>query len=295
MSSSFSEAERTVCVTPLVLRFWDSVTSSAIGRGLRVEAYAINEDAEADPILKRTMRVQRVSSFVTASGFHAFQHLSGMREVESGNLESGPSVSRRFIIEVSDALHYRFLPFSISTEVPKRGVVVELYSAASRPIPTNMAVIRAELWDAIAQKPANGAVLEVKAPGLKPGVGRADGDGRVVVILSYPEPITSMEIVSSPLSSPLESPSFVMTPARPWTHQEWVVELQAYYEPNPIEEFPDLTRTQGQKPADLWRDSLRSQPFREATMKVGQDLILRTVEADSQVPLSNLFITPSTL
>jgi hypothetical protein len=48
-----------------------------------------------------------------------------------------------------------------------------------------------------------------------------------------------------------------------------------------------------QKQADLWADSARLQPLTEATLRFGQELIVRT-DANTLAPLSQLLITAAT-
>src|SRR5262249_37750199 len=102
--------ERVVCVTVLGLRFWDAVTNSAVGKGLKVEAYPAGESS------------RRMGSFLTIGGFHAFRGLPGMREVETGAAKLDLAQRRPFVIEASDLTGKRFLPFSITTFLPVAGL-----------------------------------------------------------------------------------------------------------------------------------------------------------------------------
>src|SRR5262249_1781268 len=108
MSCADTILERVVCVTVLGLRFWDPVSNSAVGKGLKVEAYPQGESS------------RRIGSFLSIGGFHAFRGLPGMREVETGAVELDLAQRRPFVIEVSD-LTGRFLPFSITTPLPVTG------------------------------------------------------------------------------------------------------------------------------------------------------------------------------
>jgi hypothetical protein len=114
----------------------------------------------------------------------------------------------------------------------------------------------------------------------------ADEKGRVAVLLSYPEPVTPLAPLGSPLGSPLSGS------ARSLTQQQWQVRLRAFYEPRAPADYPDLALALGHKQADVWKDSARHQLLREATLKFGQDLIVRT-DADTLAPLSKLLITAS--
>jgi hypothetical protein len=275
--------ERVVRVTPLGLRFWDAVTNAAVGQGLTVEAYP-----QGQPF-------QRVASFLTIGGFHAFRNLPGMHDIESGQVALGAAIGRPFVIEVSDPTLRRFLPFSITTDLPVQGLFpwlvgptasplgsppgsppVPLFSLPSRPVPTGMAAVRADLWDAVADTAANGALLEVSAPGVPATVGMADEQGRVMVVLPYPEPPPPLLSHGSPLSG-----------SGPLSQQAWPVRLRVCYEPRPTADFPDLSRALRQQPANLQVSLGTNQAFMDTTFRFGQDLIAQTQNA----PLSRLYVT----
>jgi hypothetical protein len=275
--------ESVVRVTPLGLRFWDAVTNAAIGQGLTVDAYPAGQP------------FQRVASFLTIGGFHAFRNLPGMYAVESGQVALGAAIGRPFVIEVSDPALRRFLPFSIATDLPVQGLFpwlvgptasplgsppgappVPLFSLPSRPVPTGMAAVRADLWDAVADTAANGALLEVSAPGLPVTLGLADEQGRVLVVLPYPEPPTPPLTPGSPLSGP-----------GPLNQQTWPVRLRVLYEPRPSADFPDLSRAMLQRPAQVQATLAINQVFMDTTLRFGQDLIAQTQNA----PFSRLYVT----
>ena len=301
MSSAPLILERAVTVTPLGLRFWDAVTARAVGQGLTVEVYPVGQP------------YRRMASFLTVGGFHAFQGLPGLHDVESGAVDLDTAPRRPFVIEVSDAMGNRFLAFSITTELPVRGLfaldigptgsplaaapsavpAVPLFSAPNRAVLAGLAVVRADLWDAVGEAPANGALLEVTAPGLAPVLGMADEQGRVAVMLPYPEPPNPLVTLGSPLASSPLAASPLAGSAKPLTQQEWTVGLRAYYERRPPADFPDLATALRQRQANLWADSARLRPLTDATLMFGQELIVRT-DANTLDPQSQLLITAAT-
>jgi hypothetical protein len=173
------------------------------------------------------------------------------------------------------------------------GVVLEsnparylpLYSSPTRPVPGGMAVLRASLWDASADAPAAWALLEARVNGQPVVRGYADGGGRVALLFPYPEP---------PPPSQQNPP-----PATAFTKQEWPVALFASYAPqSPAPRLPDLNATLNQPRATVWADAARTTPLLKATLRSGQQLVVRSNEASTDAapggrPLPVLLITPA--
>jgi hypothetical protein len=161
-----------------------------------------------------------------------------------------------------------------------------LYSAPTRPVTGGMAVLRASLWDSVADAPAAWALLEARAGGQPTARGYADAAGRVALLFPYPEP-----------------PSFVQQnpppPPTPFTRQEWPVSIYASYKPqSPAPRLPDLRATLAQPRATLWADAARTTPLTKVTLRSGQQLVVRSYEASTDAapdgrPLPVLFITPA--
>jgi hypothetical protein len=161
-----------------------------------------------------------------------------------------------------------------------------LYSAPTRPVTGGMAVLRASLWDSVADAPAAWALLEARVNGQPTARGYADEQGRVALLFPYPEP-----------------PSFVQQnpppPATSFTRQEWPVSIYASYEPqSPAPRPPDLRATLAQARATLWADAARTTPLTKVTLRSGQQLVVRSYEASTDAapdgrPLPVLFITPA--
>jgi hypothetical protein len=278
---------------PLGVRFVDSLTSRFIADGLRVTAYPSSQ-----PSLRCTARLNR-------SNVYVFHELPGLRRFEFSDVAISGSWSQPaqpFTVEVVDEFA-RFLPCSFAVQLPERGIfqldcpgggvssalvpgsdlrAVALYSASTRQLESSFAVVRAELWDAIACRPAAWAVVEVQAGGGSLVRGLCDERGSVALFFPYPEPV---DLPAGSISS-----LFPLSP--PLSAQSWPVELSAFYRPRlQIPAIPDLCGTLGQPPAALWADSARSQPLGTLELKYGRELSVRTT--DGSKPLANLWVTPA--
>ncbi len=110
---------------------------------------------------------------VNRSGLFVFRNLPGLRDAERGSGDAdfwaANPPQRDFVLQVSDGAG-RFLPWSLAIKLPQRHplglaltspaaspIVIQtgddlaflpLYSAASRPLPEGLGVLRTELWDA---------------------------------------------------------------------------------------------------------------------------------------------------
>ncbi len=281
--------ERVTLVAPLGVRFWDAVTDTVIAADLQVTAYPAGASA------------RRVSGILNHVGVYTFQHLPGMHDLEqgTGDAEYWPHrpVPRPFVIEVGD-LTGRFLPFQFTVGLPVQRVYVwdcppgasplasatrgvPLFSAPSRPIPSGMAVLRADLWDALADAPAAGGVLEAWTAGRLWARGLADGKGRTTLIFPYPEP------VAPALGSPLGA-------LPPVADQTWPLALRAFYQyqsPVGTTPFPDLCIALSQQPAQLWADPARTRPLPEITLRFARECIVRSSDS-AGAPLSVVLLTP---
>ena len=139
-------------------------------------------------------------------------------------------------------LERRFLPFSFVAELPFKGLYnwtspldpapasppdlprnVPLYSAPTRRAPAGMAVVRAELRDAVLDAPAAWAVVEARLEGQLLARGFADERGQLALIFPYPAPL------KFPPVSPPDSPPTAQGP--PLMQQEWHITLSAAYAP----------------------------------------------------------------
>lgn len=280
-------------VAPLGLRFHDAATGALIADGLTVAVY------------RATNPSRRTLAFPNRTGIFVLQHAPGLREIErgAGDTDYWENLPPRksFIVEVRDT-ERRFQPFTFEARLPARGIYrwelepqgsplsegeqsVPLYSAPTRAVAPGMAVIRMELWDALADKPAAWALVEafIDEPPLTVR-GFADERGRLALVFPYPEPPPSTH--GSPLTSTGGSLSFMQ--------QSWRIHLEAsYVSGRSIAALPDLRATLRQTPADLWTDSERNQPLTEVTLRYGRELVVRSHDATNGKVLSKLLITPA--
>ena len=266
-------------VTPMGIRFWDEAAGRVVSNGLVVEVYP------------RDMPERRVVAHPNRIGVFVVPRLPGPRdpafEFGAGDAAFWRRIEPRpYIIEVSDRDGH-FQPFTLEQPLPAQGIVVPaclppqsppvdavpLFSTPSRPVPTGMTVVRTELRTSgalvagtVQPAPASWAVLEVQVAGQPPVRGIADREGRVAVIVPYPEPIASP---ARPTSPPYAAGQSL------WD-QEWTVRLDAFYDPVvPAPIAPDLCRTLNQPPAMLWAGSTGTRPLPDQTLRYGQELIVR--------------------
>lgn len=286
--------ERAHRVAPLGVRFRDEVTGAIIQKGLRVTAFPVSDPS------------RRTDAAINSSGAFFFSDLPGLRNAEFGAGDDDywkHIVTTKFIVDVFDA-DGRFQPFSFDVDLPYRGLYdwtfgfpstsppsphparpIPLYTAPARLLPSGVLVIRAELFDPVADAPAPFAVLEARVAGETPARGVADLRGRVAVVLPVPRPIdfASGGGPSSPAAP--EGP--------PITSQVWTVKLSAFFSrPNPVPAFPNLKLTLGQPAASLWSDSARGAKLPAQALLFGQELILRTRNSADATLLPQLYITP---
>jgi hypothetical protein len=293
MNGPWRPLERISRVTPFGIRFVDEATGSVVSDGLTVEVYPAGQRER-----RVAARPNRIGTFVAA-------HLGGPRDpdFEFGAGDEpfwtrGPT--RPHTVEVADR-NGNFQPFVFEHPLPQRGHVVPscvrssplatllpLYSTASRIVPAGIAVVRAELRYPVVSPagrtvypPAAWAVLEARVQGEPPARGIADREGRVAILLSYPEPTTG----------PVRPASPPPAGGRPLASQEWDVVLDAYFEPlEPPPERPDLCRTLAQARAALWVGAPFETPLGPRRLSYGADLIVRSEASDDP---SMLLVTPA--
>ena len=271
MSGPTTILERHSRVTPLGVCFWDDAVHAPVAQ-LTVEVYPAG-----DPQRRATARPNRIGTFV-------LPRLPGARDLDfefgSGDPDFWASVATRpYVIEVTDP-YGDYQPFFFEQRLPVRGLavppclpvtsppsaVIPLFPTASRRVPAGMTVVRAELRTASGA--AAWAVLEVQVGAATPVRGVADRDGRVAVILPYPEPVASPARPSSP---PYPSGASLHD-------QRWPVSLSVFFEPpSPIPAMPDLCRTVHQAPAFAWTDAASTRPLGDDELRYGHELVVGTV------------------
>jgi hypothetical protein len=266
---------------PLGLRFWDAVDRASVSEGLALTIW---------PAPFPDLRIPAVPNRTDVFTFH---DLPGMRAVENGAGDDAfwaanpPSLD--FVVQVQDTLH-RFLPFQLGVRLPVRGLsdFHPLFSSPGRVLVSPMGVIRAQLVDAIHRTPAAWAVAEVSVDGAVVGRGFADDQGNLLLPMPYPEAKNPAPAFGSPLGS-----SGVKL-----TDQTWQMKLTFSYWPQyPVPAIPDLNQVLDQPPATAWVDDMLSAPLTAATLRFGQELVLRSRAVLASPPaspwLSTLLITPA--
>jgi hypothetical protein len=246
MSAPGRVLERHGRVTPLGIRFWDEAINAAVSEGLEVSVYPAQDAGYPSPDAQRraAARPNTIAVFV-------LPHVPGPRVPEEefglGDDAFWSGVEPRpFIIEVQDRRRY-YQPFTLDVKLPFRGLavpafvpptsppseVVALFPTANRPVPAGIAVVRSELYTPVPGRedelqPASWAMLEVQVDTMPPVRGLADREGRVAILLPYPEP-------APPRARPASPPYPAATPLHA---QTWPVRLTAFYEP--VTPAPDI-------------------------------------------------------
>lgn len=288
--SNFTLLEARTRVCPFGVRFWDAAEQSYVSDGLSV-------------YLRLSGSRVRYATKVNTAGIFFAQGLPGLRAAEQGAGDAAywASVSTMgFVVEVADSLG-QFMPFSFPAQLPARGLFlwscalssppasaglgdgVPLFSSPSRSVSPMRAVIRAQLQDASTGNPASGAVLSASVGGAPPVLGIADAQGRVAIVMPYPEPS------DFPVLGDGSSPPYTPTGA-PLTSYTWSVTLGAQYAASTTyPAYPDLCSTLSQPTATLWGDtSGASLPAQ--TLALGTDLVVRSVDATNGTPLPVLLV-----
>lgn len=278
MSGPATVLERHGRVTPLGIRLWDDATHMAVSEGLVVTVFP-----PAQPERRATARPNAINTFV-------LPQLPGPRVPEEEFGDGSDAFWRQvqprpFVIEVIDRRGY-YQPFTLDLSLPFKGhavpasvamasppsEVVSLFPTASRPIPAGIAVVRADLETPLGngrRGPASWAVMDVQVGAAPPVRGLADRNGRVAVLLPYPEPTSAPARPSSP---PYPSGTSLV-------EQEWPVRVTVFYEPAaPAPDIPNLDRALEQLPAMAWvEDAAGRRPLGDQVLRYGQELIVRSV------------------
>jgi hypothetical protein len=284
MSAAPIVIERLTWVGPLGVRFRDSATDAIIGNGLTVTASRPGGTGRA------------VTARPNRSGAVVFQHLPGLQDLEAGQGDAAYWASLPFtlpfVVLVTDALG-RYHPFRFTVDLPHQGLFtwagaspldadgVPLYAAPTAGPPSGLAVVRADLWNALADQPAAWATLEARVASGPWVRGVADRAGRVLVLPPYPAP------PPRPLGSPAGS-------AQPLVALEWAMQLRATYAPQQtVPALLDLDTLLAQPPAPLWADTTRTWPLPAQTLRLGRECVVRSDDALTGAPLSVLLLTPA--
>jgi hypothetical protein len=214
--------------TPLGAWFWDALTDRPVGSGLDVRAHPL-----ARPHLQRR-------AVATRSGVYGFPGLPGLRAVEypapGVDVRAPLAPPRPFVVSVRDPLA-RFVPVVAILHAPALGPAaapvelsppggpaarIYLFSAATRRVLSDVAVVRAQLRASETGAPAAHARLDMLVGGLR-WAGVADERGVVAVMFPYPL------FAGAALASP---PAGV-----PSVEQTWAATIEVRYQPDALD-FP---------------------------------------------------------
>jgi hypothetical protein len=266
--------ERVISYAPLGIRFRDATGGGTIPAGLLVRA---RRSGTSEPVATAT---------VSRTGVHAFVSLPGLRHLEHPDKPiagaTSPPTVEPYVVDVSDRLG-RFVPVAFRVDAPWAGVYSPwqasppdagppgffLFPAVGHAAGTALGVLRAELYDRVAGRPAAHAVVELTLPGNRREYGLADDAGRVVVLFSHPR--FAQTVLSPPPSaeSARELPSWPASVRVRFDRAAQVVLAPDLP--------PDLASLFGQAPAPIWA-SAAGPPDTElgVTLVLGQDAVLRT-------------------
>lgn len=278
--------------TPLGAWFWDTLTDRPIGPGLDVRAWPV-----ARPDAERP-------AFTTPSGVYGFAGLPGLRSVEypapGVDVRDPLAPPRPYVISVRDPLA-RFVPTVAILHAPTLGPApaspdvsppehelsmpsssaqrarIYLFSAPTRRVLSDVAVVRAQLRDFVTGDPAAHARLDVLGGGLR-WAGVADAGGTVAVM--FPYPVFGGAAMSSPPPGASGIPSI---------DQSWLVTVEVRYQPGALDfppgcDVPTSTSIVLQEQTVVRIDSGAPVPEWQTELSFGSELLLRT-EGDEQSSL----------
>lgn len=274
--------------TPLGIRFWDLTLGLPIDSGLIVELRLANSGW---PIVSATR---------TASGVYGFFGLPGLRAAEYPTSAGfGPARTFTYVVTVQDQLG-RYLPTVLVYTLDQTGTPVNgtagiqlayLFSAPTRTPPPGMAAVTAYLIDQDANAPAAWAMVSLQV-GTDPETwtGIADDSGAALVLVPYP--VAQSLLLGSPPGSGQTNIAA----------DTWPLTVGVAYSPAlltyPLSGAPDLTWPwtdtpnlkdilQAQQPATIWSDPATQVSQFQATLTLGQSLVLRSATAGSPAALSS--------
>lgn len=274
MSEQRPHADRLTIITPLGLRFYDAQLGPVVAEGLRVLVAP-----QAQPWRRVQLQPNRV-------GVYLAHNLPGMAPLSQTQLEAGPRTLYR--VEVEDQFG-RFLPCVFDLRLPQIGIArlacqshhdVPLYSAPSRVAPAATAVIRAELFHRLADRPAAWALLEAYSGTTLLGRGLADAQGRVMLIAPYPA------LPRLAIGSPAGMGSSALT------SQRWRVEFYANYAGLAPQPLPDLCAILQQPRAILLGAESPEVVLGPVDLLFGQELLVTTATSAQSLLLLDPALSP---
>jgi hypothetical protein len=274
--------------TPLGIRFWDMTLGLPIAEGLTVELRLGNSGG---PVLTATRTASGVYAFFGLPGLHAAEYPTGGRY--------GPARTFSYVVTVLDQLA-RYLPTMLVYTFDQTGALVSgssgpqlayLFSAPTRTAPPGLAAVTAYIIDQDTNTAAPWALVSLQVcndPETWQGISDETGSAMVLV----PFPVAESLLLTSPPNSGQAS---IGT-------ETWPLTVEIFYSPDllgyPLASAPDLawpwTDTpnlrdilQAQQPATIWADQATPVSQFQATLTLGQNLVLRSTNVGSPVARSS--------
>jgi hypothetical protein len=273
-------------VTPLGIQFWDLTFNQPISGGLTVNLWLSNS---AGPVLSAVLTNAGVYAFFGLPGLHAVEYPNSTQSLST----TSPPQTFTYIVTVQDTLGL-YLPAVLVYTLDQTGTVLVngqpdptpgprtayLFSAPTRTAPAGVAAVSAYLIDEVANTPAAWALVSIQV-GSDPETwtGIADDSGRVLVLVPYP--IAQNLILGSPPGSLQGNVA----------GETWPLTMQVQYSPGqltyplanasdvvyPWTDTPNLKDIlNSQQPAIIWSDPSTPLSTFQATLTLGQDLVLRS-------------------
>jgi hypothetical protein len=290
-------------VTPLGIRFWDLTFNLPINDGLTVNLWLANSPG---PIL---------TAVPTTSGVYAFFGLPGLHAVEYPNGGFGPPRTFTYVVTVQDQFGL-YLPAVLVYTLDQTGAVLVngvpdttpgprlayLFSAPTRQATPGVAAVSAYLIDQGSSPPATDTPAAWALVTIQVGndpetwTGIADESGRALVLVPYPV-VQRLQFGSPPGSGQGSI-----------TGETWPLTVQVQYSPDklghPLANAGDVvwpwTTTpnlkdilESQQPATIWADPATPVTKFQATLTLGQDLVLRSAALSPLSLSSSLNISRS--
>ena len=262
--------DHVVRTAPLGVQFRDVLDRRVVADGLRVDLLDAQRPA-------KPLRLHASPSGVFVA--HAVPGMNGFDEIE---VASPGGMPNRYSLSVRDTMG-RYVDASVALDPPSDGRFepaclhaspspedtaphVPLYSAATRPLPAALAVVRADLR--LASKPeqaASWARVELWLGTVPLGTGVADANGSLLLLCPLPAPREPMRRASPPVG---------------FERMAWDVSLRAYWHPaHRAESVPDLCDVHAQPEVTLLQARAPARPLGTLQLRAGEPLIAATTDS----------------
>ena len=255
--------DRIVRTAPLGVQFRDVLDRRVVAEGLRVDLH----DAQ------RPGRPLRLHA--SPSGVFVAHALPGMNGFDTPEVTSPGGMPNRYSLSVRDTMG-RYVDSSIALDPPSNGLFapaclhaspaaddtpahVPLYSAATRPLPAALAVVRADLFLASSpEQAASWARIELWLGTALLGAGVADANGSLLLLCPLPAP---------------REPTRRASPPAGFERMAWEVSLRAYWNPaHRAEPVPDLCDVHAQPEVQLLEARAPATPLGTLQLRAGEPL-----------------------